>query len=488
MKLLRNHRPWLLSLALCFAFGSARAEPPSDVARREAAQRFDRGLKLFNEQDNAGALAEFRRANELSPNAFVLYNIGLVEAAIGRPVEAFDALEQALRPGSGLKPELRSRAQSVVAEQSARIGRVRVVTRPEGARVEVDGVVAGRSPLAEPLRVASGTHVLGAVLEQYAPARKEVSVAGNQEIAVELELVATAGVSLAHLMLRSNVEEAVVRVDGQVVAKTPLVASLALVSGRHSVEVSRPGYVAATQQLELGPGATGELSFRLEFDPIAVQSRGATLLLDVTEPDPKVVVDGTRLGPYLGPLRLPAGPHALRVERDGFVPADRQIRLEATRPNHQRIRLEPTAATRSAYESSRSAHRVWGFASLAGSAILAGGSGVFLAVNASNKRDKQAQLDLVYDQATHEVICNVGSGDDAEICNTRYQAAKKSRDDTKARDAYGFVGLGIGAALAVTGVVLLLTAEPSDRFERTAHAFEISVAKGGAIAHLSRSF
>jgi PEGA domain len=364
-----------------------------------------------------------------------------------------------------------------------------VVNLPEGARVEVDGVVAGKSPLAEPLRVASGTHVVGAVLEQHAPARKEIIVAGNQEIAVELELVATDGVSLAQLTLRSNVSEAVVRVDGQVVAKTPLVTSLALVSGRHSVEVSRPGYVAATQQLELGPGATGELSFRLELDPMALQNSGATLLLDVTEPDPKVFVDGARLAPYLGPLRLPTGPHTLRVERDGFVPADRQIRLEATRPNHQSIRLEPTAATRAAYESSRSAHRTWGFASLVGGALVAGGSGAFLAVNASNKSDKQAKLNLVYDKSTDMVICDVGSGEVAEICNAHYQAAKKSYDDAKARDAYGFVGLGIGTALAVTGVVLLLTAGPSDRFERGAtRAFDISVAKGGAIAHLSQSF
>src|SRR6185503_13101426 len=146
--------------------------------RREAAQRFDRGLKLFNEQDNAGALAEFRRANELSPQLLVVYNIGLVYAAMGRPVEAVGALEEALRSRDALKPALRSRAESVLAEQSARIGRVRVMTRPEGARIEVDGVAAGKRPLAEPLRVASGTHVVGAVLEEHAPARKEVTVAG----------------------------------------------------------------------------------------------------------------------------------------------------------------------------------------------------------------------------------------------------------------------------------------------------------------------
>ena len=58
------------------------AAPPSSNARSEAAERFDRGLKLFEAEDNAGALAEFRRAHELSPHVILLYNMGFVYAAM----------------------------------------------------------------------------------------------------------------------------------------------------------------------------------------------------------------------------------------------------------------------------------------------------------------------------------------------------------------------------------------------------------------------
>jgi Flp pilus assembly protein TadD len=56
----------------------AQSSDSSEAARHEARERFDRGLELFNDGDNPGALAEFKRAFELIPNSVVLYNIGLV--------------------------------------------------------------------------------------------------------------------------------------------------------------------------------------------------------------------------------------------------------------------------------------------------------------------------------------------------------------------------------------------------------------------------
>jgi len=478
----------LVLIALCFA-SPTHAAPPSSSARSEAAERFDRGLKLFEAEDNAGALAEFRRAHELSPHVVLLYNMGLVYAAMSRPVEAFDVLTQALRAPEGLSPAMKSRAQTVLTEQSARIARVRVVTRPEGARIEVDGIPAGKSPLTEPLRVASGTHVIGAVLEEHAPARKEVTVAGNQEATLELDLLATEGSRLAHLALKSNVPDAAVRVDSQKVATTPLAASLALTAGRHSVELSRPGYATLVQSIDLGPGATGELTFTLEVDPLQVRMSGAMLTLDLSEPDAVIFVDGKHVGPYKGTLKLPPGAHTVRVERDGFYPLERQLTLDATAQNRHALRLEPTPETRAAHESSVSFHRTWGWISTLSGVAVATGGGVFLAVNAGAKKDRQADLDKYYDASKNEVICDVASGDDPQMCNARYQAAQDAYDDTKAKDAIGYVGLGVGGALIVTGVVLLLTGEPAGKYDEPASgAVSVGLSPGGASLAYSGTF
>lgn len=477
----------LLAVSLASAPLRAQQAAAPLTPRQEAAQRFDRGLKLFDSQDNAGALAEFLRADEISPHVLLAYNIGLVYAAMSRPVQAAESLERALKTPDGLKPAQLARARSVLAEQAARIGRVRITTRPDGAQLEVDGVTAGKTPLAGPLKVASGTHVIGAVLEEHAPVRREVTVAGNQEIALDLELVPTAGSRLAHLGLKCNVVDAAVTVDGQRVARTPLVATLALAAGRHKVEVSRPGYASVTKDIDIGPGATGELAFDLEVDLLALGQGGSTLALELSEPGAVVSVDGKVMGPYRGALKLPYGPHSLRIERDGFFPVERQVSLEPGATARQAIRLEPTPETRAAHESSVSFHRTWGWASVIAGGAVAGAGGVFLAVNAGAKADAQKALDLTYDQKSNEVICDVSAGDDPDVCNARYQLAKKRYDDKKGRDVFGFVGLGVGGALAVTGVVLLLTGEPADRYDRAAK-LDVELSPGSMGARFSAAF
>src|SRR5580765_5464988 len=84
-------------LALFTALPARAADAPADPKKAEAAQRFDRGLQLFDDGDTAGALAEFKRTYELVPNPVVLFNIGLVYAAMGRPVSAVDALEKVMQ-------------------------------------------------------------------------------------------------------------------------------------------------------------------------------------------------------------------------------------------------------------------------------------------------------------------------------------------------------------------------------------------------------
>src|SRR6187549_2901799 len=102
--------------ALYLATPTAHAAEPDAAAKAEAAKRFDRGLSLFDEGDNAGALAEFKQVYQTLPNPVVLYNIGLVYAAMGRPVDAVEALKQVATLDS-LSPAQQQRAQTTLADQ-----------------------------------------------------------------------------------------------------------------------------------------------------------------------------------------------------------------------------------------------------------------------------------------------------------------------------------------------------------------------------------
>ncbi len=166
---------------------------PTTAARTEAADRFDRGLRLFNAGDPAAALAEFKRAYALIPNPIVLYNIGLVYARLDRPVEATDALDQVLADPRGLNPERVTMARQTRAEQAARTAEITVTASVDGATLDVDGVEAATLPLEKPLRVKSGTHVVGVVAAGYAPLRKEVTIATGEAQALRFDSRRDAG-------------------------------------------------------------------------------------------------------------------------------------------------------------------------------------------------------------------------------------------------------------------------------------------------------
>lgn len=482
--ILRHSRTALsLSLFLCSVSAASlvRAEgaAPADAKKAEAAQRFDRGLQLFDDGDNSGALAEFKRTYELFPNPMVLYNIGLVYAAMGRPVNAVEALEPAIA-GGGLPPKQLERAQTTLADQKARIGRLTVTTVPDGARIEVDNVEVAKTPLTAPLRIAEGSHIIGAVAEGFTPQRKEVVVAGNADANLRLELVPTQGKQLANLTISTQTRGAEVRVDGEVSGKTPLATSITLVAGHHKVELRRPGYKPEMREVDVGEGATGELSFSLLVDSASLGTDGATLALDPSEHGADLTVDGEHKGPYTAALRLPKGPHHLSVAAPGFFPIERDVDLDGSQTNVIHLEFQPTPETRSSYEGSAYFHRTWGWVGVIGGAVIGGAGGAYLALNAKSKKDTGAVLDHVLAEQAAELKsplthkgppCDFSSGlmeSNTDACQAAIDDAQSKYDAAKNRDIIGFVGIGVGGAALVTGVVLLLTGDDPHKYDRPA--------------------
>lgn len=447
-----------------------KGDAPIDEAKKtEAAHRFDRALRLFDSGDNAGALAEFKRAYELLPQPVVLYNIGLVYATMSRPVDAADALEQVVNDPR-LSTDQGERARRTLQEQQARIGRLTVTTKPEKAHVDVDGIEVAQTPLVAPIRISEGNHIVGVMAEGYAPTRKEILIAGNADVALNFELSLVRSAQVANLSVRSRIRDAELFVDGHLVGRTPLSTSVALAAGHHSVELRRPGYVTARRELDVGEGAVGELALDLMIDQSVLGAEGGTLALDAGESGVEVAVDGERRGLYSAPLLLPRGSHHIAVTAPGFLPLERDVSLEANRTNTVPVVLEPTAETRRSYRSSALFHRTWGWVGIIGGAAIAGGSAVLAVIETSRKSDAQSQLNAInakYDN--NEPPCDYLAAFGAEqgsssLCNKTIGDASSRVDSAQAKQTIGYVGIGIGGSLAVTGLVLLLTGNPPDKY------------------------
>jgi len=455
---------------------AAAPQTEAELNKAQAAQRFDRGLQLFNEGDNAGALAEFKQTYALMPNPIVLFNIGLVYAAMGRPVDAVDALTPVVDSAT-LSPEQRERAQKTLSDQQQRIGRISVTSVPVGARIDVDGVEVARTPLSAPLRVAEGSHVIGAVAEGYAHARKEILVAGNADASVNFELLLSTAKRPANLTIRSRIVDAEVLIDDKSFGKTPLASSLALPAGQHTVELRRAGYQSGKQLVEVGESSVAEVTLDLTVDTQALAKDGADLTISVREPNLNLSIDREPLRLYTGSLRLPKGAHHLHLEQAGYLPFDQDITLDSQKPLLLTPYLMPTPETRKAHNDNVRLHRTWGWILTGAGVAVAGGGVTWLIVNSSKKSDALSTYNYLSTQREYGTDndpdtkpekgspCDLAGGGDFNQCNLDVENAQDAYDSAKARDIPGYVMIGVGAAALGTGIVMLLTGESAHRFD-----------------------
>jgi hypothetical protein len=179
-----------LALSALLGVSAAQARPPSKTEVAEAHKRFQRATELYEENNLAGALAEFRRAYALAPNYKVLYNIGQLCFLLQDYPCAYTSFSRYLGEGSSdLSTERREEVQREVARLQARVAKLRIIADKPGAEVTIDDVAVGKTPLAEPVLVAAGRPRVRVTLSGYLPVSRVVEVAGMETSNVEVELV-----------------------------------------------------------------------------------------------------------------------------------------------------------------------------------------------------------------------------------------------------------------------------------------------------------
>jgi len=467
MKLARAACAALLSVA-AFTSTSARAQS-ADPTRAEAGERFDRALRLVNAGDLSGSLAEFQRAYALVPSSVLLYNIGLVQAAMHRPVAAVKALQSAVDHAESLNPDEVVRARRILQEQTEIIGQVVVTTNVKEGVVEIDNVEAAKLPLPGPLDVSAGPHIVGVVSPGYAPSRHEVTVAGHQHVDVDLQLVQIQGL-LGHIALKSRIPGAEVVIDNERVGKTPLESTITVAPGAHKVQVRRAGYATAEREVSLTDGSQTDLTLDPTFDKTALSTEGGYLAIASSEKQPILTVDGDEIGLVTGPVQLPAGPHRLRLESGGFIPAERDVDVPLAQTKTITIVFEPTPETRSAYVASAESRRTWSWVTVGlGAAVTAGG--VILAVieqgqiaPAQNNVNYQASINVRHSGLACDPAMDL-SDSQLATCLANVNSANSALSNDQTLRAVGWVGAGVGGAVMITGFVLLLTGDNPHKYD-----------------------
>jgi len=310
----------------------------------EAELLFRRGVLRYQARDFASAIEYFLASNRLVPNRNVGLNIAQCYEQLGDFPQAFrhyaDYLDSAEIPADG-----RARVEASLARLRPRVALLRVETTPPGATVYVDRRDLGaRGSTPRVLALPAGPHRVIVTRDGHHDITSdELTLTIGAETSVALTLRPIVG----QLRLEGTPAGAEVRVDSDdadVVAHLP--ATIELAPGSHVVVISAPGHASLRQPIVVRADAMTRAR-------LALDRRTGTVLVDASERDARVEIDGRFVGvtPAVA-TGLTEGAHLVRVTLDDYEPVERRVEVSAVRSTRVFARLDRidrvTAAARTA--------------------------------------------------------------------------------------------------------------------------------------------
>jgi hypothetical protein len=304
--------------------------PVTEARKDEARAHFERGISLSDEESWDAALVEFSRSRELFATRGNTKNMALCLRKLRRFDESLDVYEMLLAEYPTMPAQDRAFVDKEIAELRKRVGTL-AVTGQEGASVTVSGRTRGTLPLARPLRLSAGTHVVRVYKEGYLPFETRVELVGEQAATLEAKLEQLTQSGRLQVTEQSG-KSVDVEVDHAIVGKTPWEGTLP--PGDHTVLLRGEG------NLGTQPSSVPIVLNQLATLTLAVEPLESEIRVEPSPSGATVAVDGVVVGRGLWVGRLRAGKHAIDVGAEGFLPDRRELQLAAGASEQLAVTLE----------------------------------------------------------------------------------------------------------------------------------------------------
>lgn len=184
----------LLVLALVLAPATAVAQPGRDPAAAEAL--FKKGVEALEKDDWASACPSFEASVKLDPSVGAQLNVARCAEHDGKLARAWVEYQKAKvlnqeTPGAKRKREVDAFVDDALSKLEPRLPKitVRLASKPNGVRVERDGVELPPTSLELALPVDPGTHVVVATAPGYDDLRQTFDIAEGARKEIVLTLV-----------------------------------------------------------------------------------------------------------------------------------------------------------------------------------------------------------------------------------------------------------------------------------------------------------
>ncbi len=212
-------------------------------------------------------------------------------------------------------------------------GSVAVNSVPSGARVMLDGVVAGQTPLK--VDIEGGEHELEIAQDGYVLHRDTFAItADNPSVSRHYELVR----SDAEVNFVLKPGNGLLTVNNIVLPSGPSASIRLPIDSSHTVEYSKPGYQTKRVEFTVKPNSANSVSLELQ----AVYG----IVEIMSEPVAEVSVGGTVIGQTPMQLRLQAFEQSITLSRAGYVSETRTIIPDESSVESVYVTLEPEQSHR----------------------------------------------------------------------------------------------------------------------------------------------
>lgn len=179
----------LLLLLTSTAMAAGAVDNANVIEKARAS--FHKGVQLYNEGSLEAALAEFRKAYQLSPNYRLLYNIAQTDFDLHDYVGSFKALKEYVQgAGNSISVDRRAEVNELFQKLKERIAHLDIDCNMDGADIRVDDISVGVSPLSFVVMVNAGPRRITAVKAGYAVAARMVTAVGTETLKVAINIAA----------------------------------------------------------------------------------------------------------------------------------------------------------------------------------------------------------------------------------------------------------------------------------------------------------
>jgi hypothetical protein len=183
----------MLALVIAAAAASAPAttwaqqQHPSNQKLDEALTHFKGGVDLYEENDFAGALVEFKRAYDMSQDYHVLFNMAQTYYQLQNYAAALSTFARYLDTGgAAIDKKRHAYVEGEMQRLHGRVAQVHVTVNVAHADILVDDEKVGTSPLEQPITVSQGKRKITALVQGKPPVTKMLEVAGGDSVDIAL--------------------------------------------------------------------------------------------------------------------------------------------------------------------------------------------------------------------------------------------------------------------------------------------------------------